>query len=177
MKRLLLLGALLVGSTPRLLAQAGSWYPPGADAAYPRTLLKAGELAGVRASLAAPAQLALYRSLWADVQGAPPTDNTSASGRRARATWAKNAAFVVLLDRQPGGGSSLAALSAAQHDALVASARGLLESLNPDVEVFATWSGTTPYTEWQWRSKELIDYLIAYDLLRGAGETPASLAA
>jgi hypothetical protein len=176
MKRLFLLGALLVGWAMQLAAQSGSWQPPGATANYPRTLLKASELAGVRASLAAPAQLAIYRSLWADVQASPTADNTSASGRRARAAWAKNAAFVVLLDQQPAAGSGLTALPTAQHDALVASARGLLESLNPDVEVFATLGGTTPYTEWQWRSKELIDYLIAYDLLRGAGETPAGLA-
>ena len=176
MKRLFWLGALLVSGATRLLAQSGSWHPPGAEAAYPRTLLKASELAGVRASLAAPAQLAIYRSLWADVQGPPTADNTSTSGRRARAAWVKNAAFVVLLNQQPAAGSGLVALPAAQHDALVASARNLLESLNPNVEVFATWSGTTPYTEWQWRSKELIDYLIAYDLLRGAGETPVALA-
>jgi hypothetical protein len=86
MKRLLLLAVLLVGGTTQLPAQSGSWHPPGADVTYLRTLLKARELAGVRALLAAPAQLALYRSLWADVQGAPPTDNTSARGQRARAT-------------------------------------------------------------------------------------------
>jgi hypothetical protein len=113
--------------------------------------------------------------VWADVQGTPPTDNTSASGRRARATWAKNAAFVVLLNRQPVS-ASLTPLPNEAHDALVASARSLLESLNADVEPFASWNGAS-YDNWQWRSKELIDYLIAYDLLRGAGETPASLAA
>ncbi|RZK59664.1 MAG: hypothetical protein EOO59_07515, partial [Hymenobacter sp.] len=139
--------------------------------------LKAGGLAQVQASLAAPTRLALYRTLWADVQGAPITDNTSADGRRARATWAKNAAFVVLLGQQPGADNTLAALPETQRATLVAGTRGALESLNPNVEAFATWAGTTPYTEWQWRSKELIDYLVAYDLLRGAGETPASLAA
>jgi hypothetical protein len=109
------------------------------------------------------------------VQAAPPADNTSASGRRARAAWAKNAAFVVLLGRQPAG-PGLAPLPGAAHDALAASARGLLETINPDVEPFATWGGAT-YDNWQWRSKELIDYLVAYDLLRGSGETAASLAA
>jgi len=176
-RRILALALPLLGSAGQLWAQAGSWQPAGADVTYPRTLLKAEALAGVRASLAAPDRLALYRTLWADVQGAPPADNTSAGGRRARATWAKNAAFVVLLGQQPGPGSSLAALPEAQRAALVVSARAVLESLNADVEVFATWAGTTPYTEWQWRSKELIDYLIAYDLLRGSGETTATLAA
>lgn len=172
-----MLVAALLCSALHLRAQPGSWVPPGADLAYPRTLLKASALAEVRASLAAPDRLALYRGLWADVQAAPPTDNTSASGRRARATFAKNAAFVVLLGQQPADDVSLAAMPEAQREALVTSVRGLLESINTDVEVFATQSGTTPYTEWQWRSKELIDYLIAYDLLRGAGESAATLAA
>ncbi len=167
---------LLIGSLGRLRAQTGQWNPPGADLSYPRTLVKAADLDGVRASLAAPDRRAIYQSLWGDVQGAPPTDNTSTNGRRARATYAKNMAFVVLLGRQPGE-QGLAALPDGQRTALVANTRGLLESINTAVEVFATASGTTPYTEWQWRSKELIDYLIAYDLLRGAGETAASLAA
>jgi hypothetical protein len=165
---------LLCGTLP-LHAQSGSWQPPGADLSYPRTLLKATALADVQASLTAPNRHALYQTVWADVQGAPPADNTSASGRRARATWAKNAAFVLLLNRQPAG-TNLAPVPDAAHDALVASTRGLLESLNSDVEPFATWSGAS-YDNWQWRSKELIDYLIAYDLLRGAGETAPSLAA
>jgi hypothetical protein len=170
---------VLLGSLGQVLAQTtgGSWQPAGANLGYPRTLLKANALDNVRASLAAPDRLALYRSLWADVQGAPTADNTTSAGRRARATWAKNAAFVVLLSQQPATGSGLTGLSDAQRSASVSGTRSLLENLNPSVEVFATWTGTTPYTEWQWRSKELIDYLIAYDLLRGAGESAASLRA
>jgi hypothetical protein len=165
---------LLCGTGP-LHAQSGSWSPPGADLTYPRTLLRAPALAGVQASLADPGRRAIFQTLWADVQGAPPADNTSASGRRARATWAKNAAFVLLLNRQPAS-TGLAPLPTNAHDALVASARTLLETINTDVEPFATWSGAT-YDNWQWRSKELIDYLIAYDLLRGAGEPTAALLA
>ncbi|RZK57976.1 MAG: hypothetical protein EOO59_08810 [Hymenobacter sp.] len=172
MKRPLLLAGLVLGSLGRVLAQGGAWPPTGADPAYPRTLLCAAALPAVRASLATHSRGALYASVWADVQGTPPADNTSSSGRRARATWAKNAAFVVLLDAQPSG----AALLPAQRDTLAARATRLLAGLNADVEVFATWSGTTPYTEWQWRSKELIDYLIAYDLLRGAGQSVPVLA-
>ncbi|MGI4734368.1 MAG: heparinase II/III domain-containing protein [Janthinobacterium lividum] len=177
MRRFLVVVAALLCSALHLRAQSGSWAPPGADLAYPRTLLKASALAEVRTSLAAPDRLALYRGLWAEAQATPPTDNTSASGRRARATFAKNAAFVVLLGQQLAQDTSLAAMPEAQRGALVTSVRGLLESLNSDVEVFATQSGTTPYNEWQWRSKELIDYLIAYDLLRGAGESVGALAA
>ena len=171
----LVITLLLLCGTLSLHAQSGSWLPPGANSSYPRTLLKATALADVQASLTTQNRRALYQTVWADVQGAPPADNTSASGRRARATWAKNAAFVVLLNRQPAG-PNLAPLASAAHDALVASTRGLLEAINTDVEPFATWSGAS-YDNWQWRSKELIDYLIAYDLLRGAGETATSLAA
>jgi hypothetical protein len=166
---------VLLCSTGTLRAQSGSWSPPGADVTYPRTLLRAPALAGVQASLAESGRRAIFQTLWADVQAAPPTDNTSASGRRARATWAKNAAFVLLLNRQPAS-PGLAPLPTATHDALAASTRTLLETINTDVEPFATWSGAT-YDNWQWRSKELIDYLIAYDLLRGAGEPADALAA
>jgi hypothetical protein len=170
----MLLGCwLAVGS---LQAQPGTWPPAGADLTYPRTLLKNGSLEQVREGLWLPGHQAIFAGLYADALASPFADNSSSAGRRMRATLAKNAAFVALLDRQPAG-ETLAPLAATQRAALIATTRALLESLNTNVEVFATLSGTTPYTEWQWRSKELIDYLIAYDLLRGAGETPADLAA
>jgi hypothetical protein len=175
MKQLMLLAVALLSNLGQLWAQ-GSWQPVGADLGYPRTLLKADALPHVRASLTAPDRLAIYRSLWADVQGAPMADNKAAAGRRARATWAKNAAFVVLVGQQPEG-AGLAPLAEAQRQSLVATTTKLLENLNSDVEVFATLTGTTPYTEWQWRSKELIDYLTAYDLLLGAGVEAAALQA
>ncbi|WP_151088923.1 heparinase II/III domain-containing protein [Hymenobacter baengnokdamensis] len=171
LRLLLLLGCWMAAGNS--CAQTGSWLPAGADLSYPRTLLKASELASVRASLAAGSAQALYTGLYGDVQGSPTSDNTSTSGRRSRATFAKNAAFVVLMGRQPAGDT----LAPAQRTALAATTQGLLESINTNVEVFATWSGTTPYTEWQWRSKELIDYLIAYDLLRGAGIAAQTLSA
>jgi hypothetical protein len=168
-----LLGCLLLASNLR--AQTGSWTPIGADLSYPRTLLKSSALTRVRESLAAPVSQALFAGLYAEAQGPAPGDNTSAGGRRARANFAKNAAFIALLARQPtSAGPTL--MPGPEQAALVATTRAVLESLNPSVEVFASWGGAS-YTEWQWRSKELIDYLIAYDLLRGAGETPASLAA
>ncbi len=173
----LVITLLALGSAGQLRAQSGAWLPDSARLAYPRTLLATPALPRVQASLIEPSRRAIFQTLWADVQNPPPADNTSVSGRRARATWAKNAAFAVLLNRQPAGASGLTPLPAETHDALAASARSLLESLNTEVEPFATWTGTTPYTEWQWRSKELIDYLIAYDLLRGAGESAATLAA
>jgi hypothetical protein len=153
-----------------LSAQTGSWAPAGADLSYPRTLLKTGDIPAVRASLATASNQALYQGLYNEALGNASGDNTSSSGRRMRATFAKNAAFVALLDYQPGSDNP-GSLDATTRAALLAKTRELLESLNPSVEAL------TSYTEWQWRSKELIDYLIAYDLLRGAGETADALAA
>ncbi|SHI84725.1 Por secretion system C-terminal sorting domain-containing protein [Hymenobacter daecheongensis DSM 21074] len=173
-----ILGSILFALTfaCQATAQTGSWTPPGADPAYPRTLLKQAATPGVRLSLAEPEGYAVYADLYASTLSTPTTDNTSAGGRRGRATFAKNAAFVALLDRQADAGM-LSALPAARRTALIDQTRALLETINPAVEVFATFSNASSYTEWQWRSKELIDYLIAYDLLRGAGETDATLAA
>lgn len=171
---LLLLSSWLAAGS--LHAQTGSWNPAGADPTYPRTLLKASDLPAVRSSLATASRRALYQGLYSDAQGSPAA-NTTTDGRRMRATLAKNAAFVALLNCLPApAGATPVDLPPAERTALLAKAQSLLESLNPNVEVFASFSGAS-YTEWQWRSKELIDYLIAYDLLRGADQTSAALAA
>ena len=59
MRRLRMLAVALLGSVSQVWAQAGSWSPAGADLSFPRTLLKAGALADVRASLTAPDRLLL----------------------------------------------------------------------------------------------------------------------
>lgn len=156
------------------LAQQGRWNPPGANLSYPRTLLQAADLPAVRASLGQGSNLALYSGLYASVGTAAPTSNANANDRRARATFAKNAAFVLLMGRKPVG-STLVTLPAAEHNALLEAIRSTLETINTNVEPFAGLSGN--YNEWQWRSKELIDYMVAYDLLRGAGTTAAELQA
>ncbi|UOQ70376.1 heparinase II/III domain-containing protein [Hymenobacter cellulosilyticus] len=157
-------------------AQTGSWNPPGADLAYPRTLLRAAAVPEVQAALLQPTGRTLYQGLYQSAVSSPPADNTSTDGRHRRATLAKNAAFVALLDRKAENGA-ISPLTAAEKATLIATTRGLLETINTDVEVFATLSNLSSYNEWQWRSKDLIDYLIAYDLLRGAGETDNSLTA
>jgi hypothetical protein len=151
-------------------AQTGAWLPAGANTSYPRTLLQAADIPAVQATLAGSSSARkLYAGLYAGTGATPPTDNTSSGGRRARATFAKNTAFVLLLNRRPDG-AALASLTEAEQAALLSGAQSALETLNPAVE------GVVNYTEWQWRSKELIDYLVAYDLLRGAGVPEASLA-
>ena len=108
--------------TSRLHAQTGSWAPAGADLSYPRTLLKGQDLEQVRENLGEPVSQALYTGLYTETQNAAPSDNTSAAGRRARAAFAKNAAFVVLLARQPAE-VGLAPLPAAERAALAATTR------------------------------------------------------
>ncbi|TGE08696.1 heparinase II/III domain-containing protein [Hymenobacter fodinae] len=137
--------------------------------------MTAAAVPSVRQSLAEPLRYAIYSGLYGSTAGEAPLDNSSADGRRARATYAKNAAFVVLLNARITAGQ-LTELSSTERTALVLRVRTVLEACNPAVEPFASFSGTS-YTEWQWRSKELIDYLVAYDLLRGAGESSASLQA
>lgn len=155
----------------RLFAQNnGSWLPAGADTGYPRTLLKAREVDAVRNALTTAASQAMYGGLYNSINTTPPTNNTTADERRARATFAKNAAFVILIDRKPIG-STLVSLATEEKLNLITNVKTLLENINPAVE------SVTSYTNWQWRSKELIDYMVAYDLLRGAGETEVSLAA
>src|SRR5688572_4241046 len=88
--------------------------------------------------------------------------------RRMRARSAKNQAFVRIMDRKPVG-NTLEILTPAERTQFETNTIALLNNLNTDV-------GTAyGYEKWQWRSKELIDYLIAYDLLLGAGVPASSL--
>ncbi|MBC3541576.1 heparinase II/III family protein [Rufibacter sp. H-1] len=140
---------------------------------YPRTLLKASQVPNVQQAISSGVRYTLYSGVYSNVTGSATTNNTSSNDRRARAAFAKNAAFVALLNRKPSGGTVLQ-LSETERAAFVSKSKKLLEGINTAVEVYASFSGGT-YTEWQWRSKELIDYMVAYDLLRGAGEPVDSL--
>lgn len=148
----------------------GSWQPLGAQTSYPRTLLKAGQVLPVRQSLTTPPHTALYSGLYNSINTTPPATNTSADERRTRATFAKNTAFVIIMDRKPSA-DTLTSLSPEERTQFVTNVKSLLENINPAVEA------VTGYTNWQWRSKELIDYMISYDLLRGAGEDETAMAA
>jgi hypothetical protein len=150
---------------PGMLFAQGRWDPPGADLTFPRTLLDSLEVPFVRSTLADPEILSLYGSVWSNAHSPVPPGNTGSDDRIARAMIAKEAAFVVLMDREYNAGV-IDPLPAAERDTLVNKSVGLLESLNSAV---GYQSGLSFYQEWQHRSKELITYLIAFDLLRGAG--------
>ncbi|WP_048920492.1 heparinase II/III family protein [Rufibacter radiotolerans] len=160
-------------SLGRSYAQTGNWTPANADLSFPRTLLKAAQVPAVQQSISSGERLTLYAGVYGSSNTTEFSDNTTSNGRRARATIAKNAAFVLLLDRKPDAGTVIT-LPAAERTNLLAKTKTLLEGINTNVEVYASFSGAS-YTEWQWRSKELIDYMIAYDLLKGAGQTNESL--
>ena len=151
-------------------AQNGSWQPAGADLNFPRTLMKASEVTAVRQSLQNPPRQELYTSVYYSAMAAPPATNSTDTDRRLRARAAKNIAFVRIMNLKPASANTLDSLTAAEKKQLETNAIALLNSTNTAVAAF--WS----YESWQWRSKELMDYLIAYDLLRGAGVPETDLA-
>jgi len=156
-----------------LVSAQGSWDPPGADLSFPRTLLDTTEVEEIRNTLAEPSILPLYQLVWDHANSTVPAGNGTDSERFTRSTVAKEAAFVALMDRKPSGGS-VEPLTTAERDELIATSRQLLEEINTDVGVQSGW---VFYQEWQHRSKELINYLIAYDLLMGQTETSGTLQA
>src|SRR5690606_18208251 len=93
--------------------------------------------------------------------------NNTTGGRRARASAAKNAAFVYLIDRAVQG-DIVSTLTSNERSQLRQKLVALLNDINTDLP------GVQSYTEWQWHSKELIDYLCAYDMALG-GFIPAEM--
>lgn len=143
----------------------GSWNPPHASLSYPRTLLDSSSVEQVRETLSHPLINDLYQSVWNTANGAIPAEDSSDGARISRAIMAREAAFIVLMNKKWENGS-IQDLLPAEKDTLVNRSMNLLRSMNTHV---GYQSGFVFYQEWQHRSKELIDYLTAYDLLRGSG--------
>lgn len=151
-------------------AQEGNWAPEDGTFSRPRTLLTPDELDGARERLGEAFFREIYAAVYRDVWNTGiPADSTSTNGRRARARLAKNTAFVLYIDRKVQDGEA-SALSPAEHETLRQKALQLLNGINPEIE------SVLGYTEWQWSSKELVDYLIAYDMALGAGIPEEDLA-
>jgi hypothetical protein len=171
-KRIILLTFLLSWSTLfRVASGQSTWPPAGADHSFPQTLLKTNEIPAMRLSLQDPERYSLYQSVYNWAMVTPPASNSTSLDRRMRARAAKNMAFIRLVNRKPAGGTTLDSLTTAEKTQLETNALSLLQNINTTVE------SPFSYTEWQWRSKELIDYLTAYDLLRGAGVPVTNLQA
>jgi hypothetical protein len=143
----------------------GTWNPPGADLSFPRTLLDTGSIDEIRQTLANPTIIDLYHSIWLNANKAIPGEDTSNAARENCAEIAKEAAFVVLMNKK-WENNAITGLSPDERDSLISRTSYLLKKMNTRVGFQSGW---VFYQEWQFRSKELISYLIAYDLLRGAG--------
>ncbi|MEM7036324.1 MAG: heparinase II/III family protein [Bacteroidota bacterium] len=149
----------------------GAWIPANADLTYPRTLLKVSEIPAVQAYLSDPEIFSLYTTLWNGVQSTNPgnLDFNVNGHRRVAAHAAKNAAFILLLDRRPNG-ANLDTLTTQEASDLLSKAITLLEAMNTNVETYPDFGN------YLWRANELTDNAIAYDLLKGAGISDATLA-
>jgi len=149
----------------------GSWNPAGADFSFPRTLLDSAAVPAVRQTLSNPEINGLYRSLYLNANGAVSSDDSTDNARLIRALMAKEAAFSVLMDRKYESGVILP-MTTAERDTMIHKCLWLLENIKTKVGYQPGW---VFYQEWQFRSKELIGYLVAWDLLRGAGIAPSTL--
>jgi len=147
------------------LCQTGSWDPAGAALSYPRTLLKSSEISNVRTSLTTPHIQYLFERVYNSAVSEIPLGNSTTSDRMERGHIAKNAAFVVLMEKKDSSGN-IVDLPPSERNNLITKTISILDSINTNVEAFGLSSG---YEQWQWRTKEMIDFFSAYDLLRGAG--------
>lgn len=168
--RLLSRFALLLGfCIPLLTLGQGTWTPANADLSYPRTLLKSAEIPAVINWIETnPEMYGFYHQLYYDTWGWVPTVLVSNGDRRAAAHTAKNCAFVYLLNRKPTSPSALDTLTTTEATTLRNKAIQLLNIINTDVEAYPD------FENYLWRSNEITDNMIAYDLLKGAG-VPDSL--
>lgn len=149
----------------RMSYSQGSWDPAGADLSYPRTLLDSNSIDEIRGTLSDPTILDLYHSVWNTANSEIPLGNSTDEDRFTRALIAREAAFTVLMNRKWENGGIVPLLQS-ERDSMAGKALWLLNSINTLVGYQSGW---VFYQEWQHRSKELIFYLTAYDLLRGAG--------
>ncbi|MFH1937602.1 MAG: hypothetical protein ABIK52_08580 [Bacteroidota bacterium] len=149
----------------------GSWNPEGADLSFPRTLLDTTHIDTIRNTLTDPEIFSIYELVWGNAISTPPAGNSTDGDRFTRSVIAKEAAFVTLMDRKPVNGNILP-LTTPEREQLQAKSKQLLEEINTVVGYQTGWIF---YQEWQHRSKELINYLVAYDLLRGGESSVLSL--
>jgi len=149
----------------------GSWEPEGADLSFPRTLLDSTSIDEIRLTLNETINLDLYRLIWENANSSIPSGDTLDGERFSRSLIAREEAFCILMNRK-WERDSITTLSAVERDSLTARCIRLLKEMNTNVGFQQGW---VFYQEWQNRSKELINYLVAYDLLRGAGISAGSL--
>jgi len=164
-------GLFLLGLVPVVSLSQGSWNPPGADLSFPRTLLDTTQIELIRNTLSDPEIYSIYEQVWNNATSTPPAGNSTDGERFSRSVIAKEAAFVALMNRKPSSGS-IVPLTTIEREQQQEKSKQLLEEINTAVGFQTGWIF---YQEWQHRSKELINYLIAYDLLMGQQVAVGSL--
>lgn len=142
----------------------GNYIPDGADLSYPRSIIDAGQIETVRLKLQEEQQFQIYQSIYSYAQQELPSENISNEDRRKRAQIAREAAFVILMQKGIYN-DTLQSLMSTEESGLLQKTLDILNNINTEVEVQEGWSF---YYTWQFRSKELIHLLVAYDLLKGA---------
>ncbi len=165
-RRLFLIVLFLLVSS----ALHAQWRQGGGD--FPRTLLVRQEIPEVRARLSDPTIRYLYNGIYQSALSNIPSDNSTSNARRNRGGIAKNAAFVLLIDRKPDG-AALVALTDSERIGLTAKIIGLLEAINIEITPISL-TNPSGYDDWQWRSKEMIDFLSALDLTLGTDDVEQS---
>ncbi len=149
------------------VAQTGAWHPARAIERRPRVLINGDEIALLQARLDSGTYRTIYNAVFRDAFASVPADNTTSNGRRARATLAKNAVFVLLVDRGPAG-PFFTTLSPGDRASLVATVERIFTECNTSVNAI-TIADPSAYDDWQWRTKDMIDLLAAYDMAQTAG--------
>ncbi len=112
----------------------------------------------------------LIAGIHASAKQGIPTGNQITTDRRVRAGIAKNAAFIAYLNRTLKN-DTLAMLPLQEREVLINKTLTILRESQTNIPQLSI---TTPnaYEDWQWHSKEFIDLLSAYDLLRGITDIP-----
>jgi len=114
----------------------------------------------------------LIAGIHVSAQQGIPAGNQSTTDRRVRASIAKNAAFIAFLNRKVKN-DTLVQLPILEREQLINASLTILQQCQTTIPQLSI---TTPnaYEDWQWHSKEFIDLLSAYDLLRGVPEISQS---
>lgn len=148
----------------------GAWLPANADFSYPRTLCKVAEIPAIRVHAVHPWVYPVFERIYNRSQGynAPAILDTDRR-KRGAAQAAKDLAFVYLLDRKPLNGS-LDTLSQQERDQIRTKALSILNKVNPDLVAFPN------FNEYIFTSNSVVDNIVAWDILKGAGVADTALA-
>ena len=114
----------------------------------------------------------LIAGIHASAKQGIPAGNQTTSDRRVRAGLAKNSAFIAYLNRTSVS-DTIGILPIQEKEILINKSLTILRECQITIPQLSITSPNA-YEDWQWHSKEFIDLLSAYDLLRGIPEISVS---